>query len=222
MHKRLREIPTSGGSSVFAKSIFDKEVFKYGKLILDELNWHGVAMVEFKKEISTNKLYLMEINPKFWGSHDLSIDSGLNFAKEYISISPNINSSNLNIDRLISYKLNNKFQWPARDIISNLLKPKRLFCSLVNFLDPNVNNNFYSNDPIPTLYLITSAIFSPILKKCLFKNVFKVFYRVKTFGTFVALIRTLTEISGIPLLRYSRVTNNIALGMQPKLFFKKK
>ena len=50
------------------------------------LKWHGVAMVEFKKKFLTNKLYLMEINPKFWGSHDLAIASGINFAKEYISI----------------------------------------------------------------------------------------------------------------------------------------
>lgn len=89
MHKRIRENPPSGGSSVCAESIFDEKLFFYGKKLLDKLKWHGVAMVEFKKEFKSNKLFLMEVNPKFWASHDLAIASGINFAKEYIKIKPN-------------------------------------------------------------------------------------------------------------------------------------
>ena len=216
MHKRIREFPDSGGSSLFAQSIFDKEVLKFGKLILDALEWHGVAMVEFKKETSTNKLYLMEINPKFWGSHDLAIDSGINFAQEYISISSNKLSSNFNNLRNHSYKIGNRFQWPARDVISNFFRPIKLFQSLSNLLDPRINNNLYLRDPLPSLYLISSAIFYPLLKTKVFKYIFLFLLRLRNSGLEVALIRTFSEITGIPILKYSRISKNIALGMQPK------
>ena len=47
------------------------------------MNWHGVAMVEFKKDLKDGKFKLMEINPKFWGSFELSHKSGINFAYLY-------------------------------------------------------------------------------------------------------------------------------------------
>ena len=65
MHKRLREFPVNGGSSTCAISIFDNDLLKEGTRILDDLNWNGVAMVEFKKCSKTNKFYLIEINPKY-------------------------------------------------------------------------------------------------------------------------------------------------------------
>ena len=218
MHKRIREFPSTGGSSLFAQSIFEKEVFEFGKLILDALKWHGVAMVEFKKEILTNKLYLMEINPKFWGSHDLAISSGINFAKEYILISNNKFSNNFKIFKSPTYKIGIRFQWPARDIISNIFRPDIFLESLLNFLNPRINNNLYLRDPLPSLYLICSAVFYPILKIKFFKYIFLYLLRVRNFGPKIAFVRTFTEITGIPLLKYSKISKNIALGMQPKLF----
>ena len=55
MHKRIRENPITGGSSVCAKSIYEPKLFRYGKDLLDKLNWHGVAMVEFKKDSKSGK-----------------------------------------------------------------------------------------------------------------------------------------------------------------------
>jgi hypothetical protein len=42
------------------------------------LKWHGVAMVEFKRSIHGVPC-LLEINPRFWGSLELAIRSGLDF-----------------------------------------------------------------------------------------------------------------------------------------------
>ena len=79
-HKRLLEKPPSGGVSVLCESIAeDFELNKFAAVILEELNWHGVAMVEFKKDDKTGILYLMEINARFWGSLELAIRSGVDF-----------------------------------------------------------------------------------------------------------------------------------------------
>lgn len=74
-HKRLREYPVTGGPSCFCESIWDEKLVEYAIRLLKELNWQGVAMVEFKGSLETG-LYLMEINPRFWGSLPLSIISG--------------------------------------------------------------------------------------------------------------------------------------------------
>jgi predicted ATP-grasp superfamily ATP-dependent carboligase len=82
-HRRLREKPPWGGVSVLRESVaVDPVAGEYAARLLRALCWHGVAMVEFKKERSTGIPYLMEINGRFWGSLQLAIDAGLNFPLE--------------------------------------------------------------------------------------------------------------------------------------------
>lgn len=79
MHERLMQFPKQGGPSVLARSIRDTRVRELGKTLLESLRWHGVAMVEFKRSDRDGEFYLMEINPKLWGSLDLAILSGCDF-----------------------------------------------------------------------------------------------------------------------------------------------
>ncbi|MBV9270926.1 MAG: ATP-grasp domain-containing protein [Candidatus Eremiobacteraeota bacterium] len=79
MHERLMQIPKEGGPSVVARSVRDEELHRLGKTLLETLRWNGVAMVEFKRSDRDGRFYLMEVNPKFWGSLDLAIQSGCNF-----------------------------------------------------------------------------------------------------------------------------------------------
>jgi predicted ATP-grasp superfamily ATP-dependent carboligase len=79
MHRRVREYPVTGGSSTAAESFRDAELARLGKELLSALDWHGVAMVEFKRDVRDGRFKLMEINPKFWGSLDLSIAAGVDF-----------------------------------------------------------------------------------------------------------------------------------------------
>lgn len=79
MHERLIQYPREGGPSVVARSIRDERLHEIGRTLLESLNWHGVAMVEFKRSDRDGELYLIEINPKLWGSLDLAIAAGANF-----------------------------------------------------------------------------------------------------------------------------------------------
>ena len=78
-HRRLREYPATGGPSCFCESIFNRELAEYAVKLLSALKWEGVAMVEFKGSPETG-FYLMEINPRFWGSSALAPNSGCNMA----------------------------------------------------------------------------------------------------------------------------------------------
>lgn len=78
-HRRLREKPPEGGVSVFCESApVPKNLKRYARILLDAAAWHGVAMVEFRVT-AEGTAYLMEINPRFWGSLQLAIDSGVDF-----------------------------------------------------------------------------------------------------------------------------------------------
>ncbi|WP_166259616.1 ATP-grasp domain-containing protein [Marinobacter salicampi] len=78
-HERLREKPPEGGVSVLCRSVAaDEELKATAQKLLDAVNWHGVAMVEFRIT-PEGKAYLMEINTRFWGSLQLAIDSGVDF-----------------------------------------------------------------------------------------------------------------------------------------------
>jgi predicted ATP-grasp superfamily ATP-dependent carboligase len=85
-HRRLREMPPSGGASVLSESIHaDTELVRLSRALLHELGWEGVAMVEFKVETATGRAFIMEINGRFWGTTQLAIDAGVDFPTLLVS-----------------------------------------------------------------------------------------------------------------------------------------
>lgn len=79
-HRRVREKPPSGGVSVLSESVrLDPGLLDYSRRLLSDLKWHGVAMVEFKRDDRDGIAKLIEINGRFWGSLQLAIDAGVDF-----------------------------------------------------------------------------------------------------------------------------------------------
>lgn len=78
-HERVHEYPLTGGASSYRRSINPPAtMLQDAEKLLTVLNWHGVAMVEFKMD-AKGQYWLMEINPRLWGSLALSIDAGVDF-----------------------------------------------------------------------------------------------------------------------------------------------
>jgi predicted ATP-grasp superfamily ATP-dependent carboligase len=79
-HRRLREIDLRGGRSTAAVSApCDPRMVESARRILGALQWHGVAMVEFKWDEDTDEFWLLEINGRFWGSLPLALACGVDF-----------------------------------------------------------------------------------------------------------------------------------------------
>ena len=83
-HRRVIEVKPSGGASIVACRYFDPRAYVYGRRIVKHLRWTGVLMVEFRKHLETGELYLMEINPKFWGSLELPVSLGYDFPAMFV------------------------------------------------------------------------------------------------------------------------------------------
>ncbi len=78
-HERVHELPLTGGGSTYRRSSpVDKSLLTEATRLLDNLKWHGVAMVEFKGSAERG-FRLMEINPRLWGSLALAVDAGVDF-----------------------------------------------------------------------------------------------------------------------------------------------
>ncbi|MGA8234458.1 MAG: ATP-grasp domain-containing protein, partial [Candidatus Acidiferrales bacterium] len=82
-HKRLQQYPNSGGPSTDRVGINDPELLEKSLTLMRALKWKGVAMVEWKVDPRDGTARLMEINPRFWGSLELAIRSGVNFPVLY-------------------------------------------------------------------------------------------------------------------------------------------
>ncbi len=78
VHQRLHEWPLTGGASTLrrAGSSAETELVEMTRRLLDRLQWHGVAMVEWRRDAS-GVVHLMEINPRLWGSLPLTIAAGV-------------------------------------------------------------------------------------------------------------------------------------------------
>lgn len=54
-----------------------------GTRLLEELEWHGPAMVEFKRDPRDGRFRLVEVDPRFWGSLALPVAAGVDFPYRY-------------------------------------------------------------------------------------------------------------------------------------------
>jgi predicted ATP-grasp superfamily ATP-dependent carboligase len=153
MHKRLREFPVTGGASVKCVSIYDRNLLDAGTKLLDALKWHGVAMVEFKRDREGN-YYLMEINPKYWGSTELAIASGLPFpllTVQYIG--------GEDIPYSEHYDSNIIYHWPLNgDLLHGLHRPGRLGSIILDCLNYKVKSNLWPSDYKVNAYLLARFV----------------------------------------------------------------
>lgn len=77
-HQRIRDVhPTGSGSSLRQSVLPDDDIRKASLAMLRALNWHGVAMVEFRR--SAGVPVFMEVNGRFWNSLALACYSGVDF-----------------------------------------------------------------------------------------------------------------------------------------------
>jgi predicted ATP-grasp superfamily ATP-dependent carboligase len=149
MHRRVREYPATGGVSSCAESFYDAKLEDYGRRMLDALNWHGVAMVEFRHDSRDGEFKLMEINPKFWGSLDLALAAGADFPSDlcHMALGRTLPFSG-------DYDRNLRFQWPFSghgELFHLWTRPQSVFNVMKDFLSPRVKSNVSLSDFRPNV-----------------------------------------------------------------------
>ena len=89
-HRRIREYPSSGGPSACCESFFDETLIRKSETLLAAMHFCGIAMVEYKVKASPDgniyaeNAYILEVNPRIWGSFPLTYSAGATFAEDYV------------------------------------------------------------------------------------------------------------------------------------------
>lgn len=161
MHERIHEFPITGGSSTLAKSFYDEDLLKAGIAILEKLNWHGVSMIEFKKDDHDNSFKLIEINPKFWGSLELSHKCGINFPYLMFLLGTNHPIPDSNYEKDIY------FRWTfPHDIIWYFHASKAQKEDYIKLKKKvKIYNNIHFDDPMTVIYNVLFTIYKIFMEK---------------------------------------------------------
>lgn len=200
-HKRLREFPKTGGSSWAASSTKSEDTYNLGRTILDELAWHGPAMVEFKR-LSDGSLAFVELNPKLWGSLDLTLQTGVDVPSLIVNL-----AIDHHVEPNFHYKEGMVVWWPFDNLASlfggfglRRYKPK---------------SNFRLDDPKPHLVqflnLILSSLFNLPPKGLPGRLV--LWFRQN--GLRSSLYRIINEILGLPIPMDSKIDGRLWVGAKP-------
>ncbi|MFQ5857929.1 MAG: ATP-grasp domain-containing protein, partial [Anaerolineae bacterium] len=170
-HRRLREIPVTGGVSAFRESVpLDPVLYRYSVQMLEALSWTGLAMVEFK--VGGDGPKLMEINGRVWGSLPLAVHSGMDFpshlAELHLYGPPNGNRA-LDSHYTIGVRARNlelDLKWIASVMLGRRHYPflpmpgrQRGVTALLELLNPRYRFDILSlEDPQPGLAVIPNII----------------------------------------------------------------
>lgn len=82
-HRQRRAHKYCGGPSAYRESVSLPALETAGRALLDHLDWHGLAMVEFLRDPDTGEFKLMEVNPRFWSSLPFTVHAGVDFPTYY-------------------------------------------------------------------------------------------------------------------------------------------
>jgi predicted ATP-grasp superfamily ATP-dependent carboligase len=156
-HRRIREKPPSGGVSVLSESVdLDPQLLEHAERLLEALKWHGVAMLEFKRDRRDGVSKLLEINGRFWGSLQLTVDSGVDFP--YLLYRLAVDGD---IEPVFTYRVGVRLRWWLGDLDWLLLRLRekgtlaRRLRAISEFLRPagrmTKHEVYRTDDPAPAL-----------------------------------------------------------------------
>ena len=80
-HRRLHEVPHTGGVSSFRESVRYPDIEAHALSVLRRIGWNGVAMLEYRRDPASGDFRLLELNARFWGSLHLALAAGVDFPR---------------------------------------------------------------------------------------------------------------------------------------------
>ncbi|SHG75126.1 carboxylate--amine ligase [Halobaculum gomorrense] len=82
-HRQIRGNSYTDGGGVYRRSIRDPELERVGRALLSELDWYGLACIEYMRDAETGEYVLTEINPRMWQSLPSTVHAGADYPWYY-------------------------------------------------------------------------------------------------------------------------------------------
>ncbi|MFZ5925423.1 MAG: ATP-grasp domain-containing protein [Bacillota bacterium] len=150
VQKELRGYPLFGGPSTLQESVRQPELVDMAVALAQAMGWYGVCEVEFMIDPRNGQPVLMEVNPRFWGSLQMSIYAGVDFP--YLLYRMAMDGD---VRPVFEYEVGLRCRWllPG-DTLHFLANPKRweMGPGFFDFWDPRTRDDIISlSDPGPTV-----------------------------------------------------------------------
>jgi predicted ATP-grasp superfamily ATP-dependent carboligase len=82
-HRQIRGDSYTGGGGVYRVSVDIPELEQVARRLLDSIDYHGLACIEYMRHEETDEFVLTEINPRLWQSLPCAVRAGADFPWYY-------------------------------------------------------------------------------------------------------------------------------------------
>ncbi len=137
------------------------------KALLDHLNWNGVCQMDFIFEEKTGKSYLIDANPRFWGSVKHNIAAGVDYPLYYALLAQN------NTDFIPQEaRIGTRTRWLGGDIFRVLAECKEsekplqyIRKAIFSPVHYTANDDWNIKDPLPFFTWATNLVLNKLLHR---------------------------------------------------------
>lgn len=165
---QVRQImyPIFGGTGSVNVTTNEPELLDLARRMLESVSWHGPAQAEFKLDYRDNTYKLLEVNPKFWGTLDLSIKAGIDFAEIACQI-----ALSEDVKPRFEYKVGLTYRWIMQDELFSVAQypNKRIAMTkfLGRFFKKNTKYDISFTDIVPDVIRLMGSLFLIATRKIL-------------------------------------------------------
>ena len=161
--KAVRCYPIDTGPASFVETVDRPDLVKMAEILLQSINYYGVAEIEFVIDKRDSIPKLMEINPRFWGSLQGAINAGVDFPALLVDLFREGNVEK-NLDYKVGVRTRNVIYYEYRRL-KNIIQGNYPFIfkitSIIEFLKFYQDDAYFIfslNDLKPFLSLFENSI----------------------------------------------------------------
>jgi predicted ATP-grasp superfamily ATP-dependent carboligase len=166
-YRQLRSYPTRCGQATLRISVENQGAEAGLQRLLEELKWHGVCQADFIVEKYSGIPYLIDLNPRFWGSLAQSVACGVDFPYLVYKI-----AARGDVPSQRSFRTGIVTRWIGGDLaafVPSLREAESKVAFLREYFLPHRRASHYDDlslsDPLPFMYWMADALYRSIIKR---------------------------------------------------------
>ncbi len=135
--------------------------------LLAHMQWDGVCEIDFIFDEKNNKSYLIDANPRFWGSIKHNIAANVNYPLYYALLAQNITNFSIN-----EAQADTRTRWLGGDILRVLAETKEsknklqyIYNTIFKPLHYTANDDWDIKDPLPFITWGINLILNKLLRR---------------------------------------------------------
>jgi len=144
--QRLVALYDFGGGGIINKTTYEPTIMEYAERIIQYVKWNGVMLFDFIRDREGN-YFLLECNPKIWGTTQLTVEAGLNVVQQLIDYFV----LGKQIERKDEYKTGLVYKWLFPECVFHWVQSPRTF----NRISKRVLNTLRSYNASESLHNVT-------------------------------------------------------------------